>query len=282
LAALQRGTITSNTRFFCSGPESSPIKCTHYHESPLGVVAAIRESCNPFFRITFENYINSFDSPAEGLDFWAKTARSFGLGNSFDTDLAFSNKGNIPDAKYYDRMYSNRNWKSSTIRSLSIGQGEVLVTPLQLANLTAAIANEGYYIEPHFVRAIISRNDTVYPFKDRVCQTLVDKCHFDIVKEGLREVVTRGTARWYGQVEGIEICGKTGTVQNAGTNHAIFIGFAPKDDPKIAIAVVVENSGYGSTFAVPIASLLIEYYLNRTISRPNVEENVLNTKLINY
>ncbi|MDR2085094.1 MAG: penicillin-binding protein 2 [Bacteroidales bacterium] len=282
LVALQNGNITNYTRFSCAGPEATPIKCTHYHESPLNVVAALRESCNPFFRISFENYINSFSSSAEGLNNWAEAARSFGLGKTFETDLAYSNKGNIPDANYYDRMYNNQRWKSSTIRSLSIGQGEILVTPIQLANFAAAIANDGQYIDPHFVKAVISRNDTIYPFEKNVHQTLIDKKHFVPIKEGMYEVIKRGTARWYGQVEGIEICGKTGTVQNAGENHALFIGFAPKDNPEIAIAVVVENSGYGSTFAVPIASLLIEYYLNREVKRINVEEYVLNTKLIEY
>jgi len=282
LLALQNGNITEYSRHYCSGPESSPIKCTHYHESPISVAAALRESCNPFFRIAFEAYINSFDNPSQGLNHWAEGVRSFGLGSSFATDLAFSNKGHVPDAKYYDRVYNNRRWKSSTIRSLSIGQGEILVTPIQLANLAAAIANDGQFTDPHFVRAIASRTDTIIPFEKYTHQTSVDKKYFAVVKDGMHQVVKVGTARRFGQVEGIDICGKTGTVQNAGENHALFMGFAPKENPQIAIAVVVENSGYGSTFAVPIASLLIEFYLNREIKRVEVEEHVLNTKLIEY
>ncbi|MDL2227572.1 penicillin-binding protein 2 [Odoribacter sp. OttesenSCG-928-L07] len=282
LIALQNGTISQNTKFSCAGPNATPIKCTHNHESPLSIVAALRESCNPYFRLAFENYINSFASPADGLNSWAKTAHSFGLGEIYNTDLAFSRKGNIPDANFYNRIYPNQKWKSSTIRSLSIGQGEILVTPIQLANYVTVIANNGQYTDPHFVRAIISPEDTIHPFEKNVHKALVDEKHFKVIKDGMHEVVKSGTARWYGQVEGIDICGKTGTVQNAGENHALFVGFAPKDNPQIAIAVVVENSGYGSTFAVPIASLLIEYYLNREIKRHHIEEHVLNTKLIEY
>lgn len=280
LYGLQVGTITPNTKYYCAGPEAKPIKCTHHHESPLAVVSAIRESCNPFFRSTFENTINSFSSPSVGLDDWAQTAKSFGFGTSFNSDISNAKNGLIPDSKYYDNIYKNKQWKSSTIRSLSIGQGEILVTPLQLANFAAAVANEGYYIDPHFVRYIITPEDTIAPYQNSIHQTKVDKKYFKYIKEGMHEVTLSGTARIYGQIEGIDICGKTGTVQNAGRNHAIFIAFAPMEDPEIAIAVVVENSGYGSVYAVPVASLMIEYYLKGEVTRTRVEKMVLETKLI--
>lgn len=281
LAGLQTQVITEHTRFYCAGPTATPIKCTHHHESPLSVIPALRESCNPFFRNVFEGIINKYPTPAEGLDIWADIANSFGLGQSFKSDIGYGKAGLIPNSLYYNSVYKNNRWKASTIRSLSIGQGEVLVTPIQLANLAATIANDGYYIQPHFARAIVSGTDTIYPFADSIHRAKVDEKYFAIVKEGMRQVVDIGTARWYGKVQGIDVCGKTGTVQNPkGKDHAIFMAFAPLEDPKIAIAVVVENAGFGSTYASPVASLLIEKYLKGEIERKYVEEKVLNTKLI--
>ena len=283
LVGLQEGIIDINTQFVCNGPSSYPIKCTHRHESPLSVIPALRESCNPFFRCVFEGLINHFPTSQEGLAIWTDFAHKFGLGQRFNTDIYSEKAGFIPDTSYYNRYYG-RHWKSSTIRSLSIGQGEILVTPLQLANLAAIIGNKGVYIKPHFVKAIVNQesHDTIYPFKKQVVSTGIDKKYFDIVKEGMRDVVTSGTARLFGQIEGIDICGKTGTAQNeGGKNHSIFMAFAPMDHPKIAIAVIVENAGFGSIYAVPIGSLMIEKFINDSISRHAVEDRVMQTKLIN-
>ena len=282
LYGLEIGVITKDTKFSCAGPGATPIRCTHFHESPLNVVSAMRESCNPFFRRVFENGINNYPTPAKGLDKWATIVKSFGLGKSFNSDIGYNKAGLIPNSSFYDKVYPNKNWKSSTIRSLSIGQGEVLVTPIQLANVAATIANKGYYIEPHFVQSIISPTDTIHPFEKSIHKTQVNSNYFDCIQLGMVQVVESGTARWYGQIDSVKVCGKTGTVQNVGKNHAIFIAFAPIEDPQIAIAVVVENSGYGSTFAVPVASLMIEKYLKGEITRKRVEDHVLNTKLIDY
>lgn len=208
-------------------------------------------------------------------------AVSFGFGTKFNTDIPFELGGNIPTAEYYDDIYQEGHWNALTIRSLAIGQGEILVTPLQLANLSVIIANKGFYYPPHLVRAIGSRENTISEYSRKI-ETTINPRHFQVVQEAMLEVFEgdHGTARW-AKLEGVQICGKTGTVQNPhGKDHSMFIAFAPKENPKIAMAVIVENSGYGSTWAAPIASLLIEKYLNDSISRPHVEKRILDGDLI--
>lgn len=179
----------------------------------------------------------------------------------------------MPTAAFYDKIYGKTGWKAITIRSLSIGQGEILVTPLQLANKAAAIANKGYYITPH-----LNRNDSM---KSHMHTTSVDSAYFDVVQNGMARVMSNGTGRWYNVPE-LQMCGKTGTVENVhGKDHAVFIGFAPKDAPKIAIAVVVENAGFGATWACPVASLIMEQYLTDQIGRKNLYERIVNANLIN-
>ena len=192
--------------------------------------------------------------------------------------------GNIPSVKYFNKIYGENRWKFATVISLSIGQGEVLTTPLQLANLFACIANKGYWITPHVVRKItdpVTGKDVTHPYERH--QTFIDIRHFDPVIEGLHQVLEAGTARG-SRVEGISICGKTGTAQNPhGDNHSMFAAFAPKENPKIAIAVIVENGGYGGAFAAPIATLMIEKYLNDTIqsSRVALETKMKEANLLN-
>ena len=186
--------------------------------------------------------------------------------------------GSIPSTQRFDRTYGKTGWKAITIRSLSIGQGEILVTPLQLANQAAAIANEGYFITPH-----LNKNDSMTIHRHELA---IDKKHFAAVKDGMHRVMEFGTGRWY-PIEGIETAGKTGTAQNPhGKDHAIFIGFAPVDDPQIAVAVVVENAGFGATWACPVASLLFEQYLTggvkRTALRKKMRESILNESVQNW
>ena len=277
LIALEVGAINPYTRFSCQGPESRPIRCTHHHETPLGLVAAIRESCNPFFWNTFKATINKHKTTKEGFNVWRNHVLSFGLGTTFNTDLFNEKPGNVPKDEYYDKYFSAGHWSALTIRSLSIGQGELLLTPMQMANLVATIANRGFYIKPHFVKRIIE-TDTFSPTLDPMfekIQTTVSPKHFDLVIDGMEDVVKTGTARYYAQIDSIAVCGKTGTVQNPhGEDHSVFIAFAPKENPKIAIAVVVENSGYGSVWAAPIASLLIEKYLKGYTHRTALEEKL--------
>ena len=275
LVSLESGVMTANTPYPCSGPNSSPIKCTHHHGSPVRLYDAIENSCNPYFWQAFQAMMNShrFKNQKEAFDFWYDNVTSFGLGRACESDIPFTVSGNIPKREYYDKIYHGV-WNALTIRSLSIGQGEILVTPLQLANVAAAIGNEGYFIEPHYVKNLGGASDSVI-FKKHVIN--IKQRHFKDVKKGMQSVFEgeHGTARM-SYIPGITVGGKTGTAENPhGKDHSIFMAFAPVDNPQIAIAVVVENAGFGSTWAAPIASLMIEKYIRGEITRPYLEKRVL-------
>lgn len=275
LISLQSGVITASTAYPCNGPNSVPIKCTHYHNSPVRLYDAIENSCNPYFWQAFQDMLNSrrFGSPREGFKFWYDNVTSFGLGRAFNSDIPFTVSGNIPKMEYYDKVYRGV-WNAMTVRSLSIGQGEILVTPLQLANVAAAIGNEGYFYEPHYIKSFGDPNDSV-SFEKHVID--IKKKHFQDVKKGMQNVFEgeHGTARM-SKISDITVGGKTGTAENPhGPDHSIFMGFAPVGNPQIAIAVVVENAGFGSTWAAPIASLMIEKYIKGEVMRPNIEKRVL-------
>ena len=270
LVCLDDHVITPNTQYVCNGHASQPIKCTHSHGSPVTLLNGIEQSCNPYFWNAFRDYLQKGNNGSKNskelhqrYNQWRDHVMTFGLGHRFDdSDIMPQKGGNIPSEDFYNRMYGERGWKALTIKSLSIGQGEILVTPLQMANQTATIANGGYYITPH-----LNRNDSM---KTHIHQTGIDRHYFDLVREGMARVMTNGTGRRY-SITDVQICGKTGTAQNShGRDHSIFIGFAPKDDPKIAIAVVVENAGYGATWAVPIATLVMEYYLKGEIEHTDL------------
>jgi len=275
LISLQSGVITASTAYPCNGPNSVPIKCTHYHSSPVRLYDAIENSCNPYFWQAFQDMLNSrrFGSPREGFKFWYDNVTSFGLGRAFNSDIPFTVSGNIPKMEYYDKVYRGV-WNAMTVRSLSIGQGEILVTPLQLANVAAAIGNEGYFYEPHYIKSFGDPNDSI-SFEKHFID--IKKKHFQDVKKGMQSVFEgeHGTARM-SKISDITVGGKTGTAENPhGPDHSIFMGFAPVDNPQIAIAVVVENAGFGSTWAAPIASLMIEKYIKGEVMRPNIEKRVL-------
>ena len=277
LISLQSGVMTANTAYPCSGPNSAPIKCTHHHGSPVKLYDAIENSCNPYFWQAFHDMMNSkrFGSTKAAFKFWYDNVTSFGLGRTCNSDIPFTVSGNIPKMEYYDKVYRGV-WNAMTIRSLSIGQGEILVTPLQLANVAAAIGNEGYFIEPHFIKSFSNPDDSV-SFEKHIIN--IDKKHFRDVKKGMQSVFEgeHGTARM-SYIPGITVGGKTGTAENPhGLDHSIFMAFAPVDNPQIAIAVVVENAGFGSTWAAPIASLMIEKYIKGSVTRPNLEKRVLTT-----
>ena len=270
LVLQQMGGIDPHTMFSCSGPGSSPIKCTHHHGSPVSLLSAIEQSCNPYFwnafRVTVEKdgyglknfYFRS------NYDNWADRMKSFGLGERFaDSDIYEQSRGYIPTQKFYNKVYrSQSGWRAMTIRSLSIGQGEVLVTPLQLANTMAVIANKGFYITPH-----LHKTDSLLA---HIHKAKVDTNFFPIVNEGMWRVFEFGTGRHF-KIPNTSMCGKTGTVQNNhGKDHSIFVGFAPRENPRIAIAVVVENAGFGATWAAPISSLMMEQYLYGKIERKDL------------
>ncbi len=277
LVGLQEGTLTTSTRYTCQGPGSSPIRCTHNHQTPLDVYTAIQQSCNPFHWQVFRSIINNSGHGGirENYVEWRKHVMSLGFGQKLGTDIQYEMSGNIPSAETFDRIYGKGHWNSMTIRSLSIGQGEILVTPLQLANYAATLANRGKYVVPHVVKAI----GTEKPAWETHNST-ISEANFEIAIEGMRQVATLGTARWY-QIEGVTMAGKTGTAENPhGEDHSLFMAFAPAENPKIAIAVVIENAGFGATWALPIASLMMEKYLTGTVKRTDVEERMLSANLI--
>ena len=282
LIALQEGTINLQTRFSCSGTASVPIRCTHSHVTPLGVVDAIRESCNPFMWNTFRSIINSRKTSAEGFNIWKAYVESFGMGNKLGTDLTSETAGNVPSEAYYNRYYGAGRWNALTVRSLAIGQGELGITPLQLANYCAIIANRGHYFVPHSVQNIVD-GEIDSQYRKRV-DTKISPQHFEPIIGGMQMVVENTNASVFMHIPDVTMCGKTGTVQNPhGKDHAAFMSFAPRENPQIAISVYVENSGFGSTYAAPIASLVVEMYLNREIaeSRKWVETRMLEMDLIN-
>jgi penicillin-binding protein 2 len=275
LVLQQMEGINERTMFACNGPESTPIKCTHHHGSPVSLLNAIEQSCNPYFWNAFRTTLEKDGYGEKNATFrrnyseWVERIKRFGLGSKFtDSDIYEQSRGNIPTEKYYNRVYKSvSGWRAITIRSNSIGQGEVLATPLQLANVMAAIANEGFYITPH-----LNKCDSMLK-KIHNCE--VDKKYFPIVYEGMSRVFEYGTAR-ASKIEGLDMCGKTGTADNShGKPHSIFVGFAPREHPKIAIAVVVENAGYGSEYAAPIFSLLVEQYLYGKIKHTDLEDRVI-------
>ncbi len=277
LVALQQGAITENSYFSCQGKGSLPIKCTHSHSSPLALKEAIEHSCNPYFWNTFRNTLTNpkYVNQKRAYENWYQTMIRFGLGHKFDTDIPFETPGNIPSVDYFDKLY-RKSWNALTVRSLSIGQGEILVTPLQLANLAAMVGNRGYYYVPHLMREI--EDDTVHAAKlRRRIESGIEARHFEVVREAMLDVFEgdHGTARRY-YLPQVKAAGKTGTVQNPhGEDHSMFIAFAPYDNPQIALSVIVENAGYGSVWAAPIASLLMEQFLTDTITRPELEQRIL-------
>ncbi len=283
LVGLEEGVVSDYVRFSCHGPSSTPIRCTHNHETPLGLTAAIRESCNSYFFQAFRATINKYPTSEEGFEVWRNHMLDLGFGKKIGGDLAAETAGNVPKASYYDRFFGKHHWNVMTIRSLSIGQGELLLTPLQLANMTALIANRGYYIAPHIVKKIqdYDRTEKSLEYQKHVTQLRSDLA--EIVVNGMEQVVQSGTARTAARIDSVIICGKTGTIQNPhGEAHSAFVAFAPKYNPKIAIAVYVEQGVWGARYAAPIASLIIEKYLCDSIAprRKYLEDSMLNSDLL--
>ena len=287
LVGLQEGVIDTETSFVCHhGFSYARGRFMRCHDSGVSKLHnGFYNSCNTYFAQVYMKTINKYVKPSDGVDTWSDHLKSFGLGQFMGYDLPTGRKGKIPTSKTYKKMYPGWNWDSKTIVSNAIGQGEVLMTPMQLANMIATVANRGHYYTPHIIKKI---KGDVIDKKFRIKhQTTVDKKHFDPVIEGLYDVYNLGTARGLG-VEGIQICGKTGTAENFAKingkrvklqDHSIFVAFAPKDNPKIAIAVFVENGYWGSRWAGPITTLMIEKYVNKKITRKDLEKRMLEGSL---
>ncbi len=284
LIGLQEGVISTSTSFKCShGWYFSPklkVGC-HSHKSPLDLRNAIAQSCNAYFCYEFRRILEKSNDIELDYQKWYDHVTSFGLGNYLNNDLYVGKKGLVPSIKYNDARMPFR-WRAPTLISLAIGQDALLVTPIQMANMCAAIANRGYYYTPHILKSTSGsfQMDTAFTEKK---YTSIDRKHFTPIIEGMQMVIEdkKGTAK-NARIKGIEVCGKTGTAENPhGADHSIFIAFAPKDNPKIAIAVYVENAGWGSTYGSPIASLMIEKYLNDVVLRPKLEKKMMDAKLTN-
>ena len=290
LIGLQEKVVTTEDKFGCRlGYYLGGRRLTgcHSHSSPLSMNDGIAQSCNAYFVNVYRRIVDKYSDPAIGLNIWSKHAKSFGLGGFLNNDLLVGRPGRIPDGDYYDRAYGKGRWRSTYIVSNAIGQGEVEATPIQLANMVAAIGNRGFYYTPHIIKTIEGQDiDQKYSTPN---YTTIDKEHFDPVIHGMFDVYNKGTASTL-RIPGIDICGKTGTAENFVringvktqlTDHSIFVAFAPMENPKIAIAVFVENGYWGSRFAGRMASLMIEKYLKGHITRTDMENWILTHSLEN-
>lgn len=287
LVGLQAGTLLPTSTYPCAGGfhmGSVSMGC-HNHAQAYGVEEAIQNSCNAYFAYVFRNLIDQskFDDAGDGIQAWHDAAEKFGLGKKTGIDLPGEKSGLLPDEKYYDKRYPDWRWGSLTVISLAIGQGELLMTPLQIANMMATIANHGYYYTPHLAKTFaVDTVSHLQTFHEKH-ETGIEEKYYQLVVNGMEKVVSAGTAR-SAYLASIAICGKTGTAENAGVDHSIFAGFAPKEKPQIAIAVYVENATWGGTYAAPIASLIIEKYLTDSISTPRLpmEQRLMEANLLDY
>lgn len=285
LIALQEGVIEPTTKFTCDHGfvfGNLRVGC-HNHPSPTDVISSVQYSCNAYYCKVFRQIIDNrkkYKNTREAYNKWREYVLNMGFGVTYDTDLPYELRGNVPTAEYYDRYHGKNRWKSLSIISLAIGQGEMGTTPLQLANFAATIANKGYYIRPHVVKAIGCRDSLNRKYSEKV-YTGIDAIHYEPIIQGMVNAVLAGTAA-RSKIKNITSAGKTGTAQNPhGKDHALYIAFAPVEDPKIAISVVVENAGFGGVWAAPIASLMIEYYINRSVDWVDMENNIKNANLMN-
>lgn len=291
LIGLEEGVISENDKFLCNKGHfygnNQFMECRCPTGSMNNLNSAIHKSCNTYFSNIYQKIINNSNDATYGTNRWSSHLKSFGLGNYLGYDHPVGQPGFIPDGNFYNLWYPNQKWSGSTIVSNSIGQGEVLVTPIQLANIAAIIGNKGYYYKPHFIKAI-DNYDIDLKFSTKNFTTISSKNFIPII-QGMKDAVKKGTAR-IASIPGIDVCGKTGTIENFTkingvktqlTDHSMFIAFAPCEKPKIAIAVIIENGYWGGRWAAPIASLIIEKYLNKKIKRSWLEKRMVEGSLQN-
>lgn len=280
LIGLETHAITADTRYTCNHGfhfGSLRVGC-HCSGGSMALQHAITTSCNNYFCTTYKAIIEKFPTARQGMDAWSNHVKSFGMGKFLGSDLPTGRKGFVPDAAFYTRIYGGTSWRAVTTISNGIGQGELLVTPMQLANMTAAIANRGHWYIPHIIKKV-GKQPVNNPDFFKKQRTTVHPKYFEVVINGMFDVFEIGTAAG-SKVKHIQMCGKTGTAENPhGQDHSIFVAFAPKDNPKIALAMIVENGYWGARWAAPISSLMIEKYLTDSISRPDLERRMLEGNL---
>jgi penicillin-binding protein 2 len=276
LIAMQEGILTPETSIAC---HTSPMHC-HPHPSPQKLMGGVIYSCNSYFFHVFKRIVNRGESSSPFIDIrygmakWSAYVDKFGYGTKLGVDIPNEKRGKVPTIAMYDKVYGERRWKFSTIYSISIGEGEYSVNPIQLANFVSCIANKGYWITPHFVQKIGDKGTLPAQYAQRH-ETGIAPEHYEYLHDCMEQVILAGMTVWKRGVvmDSVVICGKTGTSQNAkGKDHSIFIGFAPKENPKIAIACLVENAGFGGYAAAPIASLMIERFIKRRTIRKNLKQ----------
>ena len=288
LIGLQEGVLRPETMYSCNHGyhfgAGHKLGC-HGHKSPLNMEESIMMSCNAYYCYVLKNILDNrkWENVAEGLDHWNEYVQSFGFGRKLGSDFPAELSGSIPTSRTYNRSYGRGRWNSTTVISLSIGQGEILATPMHLANLCATIANRGHYYIPHIVKA--SEGVEIDPRFYQRQYTMVDTVHFPKLIRGMWRAVNSGPGMggtaWIAHIDSLDVCGKTGTAQNPrGADNSVFICFAPMDNPRIAVAAYVENGGFGATYAAPIASLMVERYLKDTVRRHALEERMINANLM--
>ena len=281
LIALQEKVITTSTEYYCAGGfryGNITVAC-HAHATPLPIVGAVQNSCNGYFNEAFRRILTDqkFGSTADAFRNWSEHVVSLGFGRKLGTDMSYELPGLVPDVEQYDGIYGKDHWNFLTVRSLSIGQGEIGVTPLQMANLAAIIANRGFYFTPHLMKEIQDDPGSKARYSEQF-YTSIDSANFRWIIDGMDLAVNGGGGgtAWRARMSNITVCGKTGTAENPhGEDHSILIAFATKENPRIAVSVFVENGGFGNIWAAPIASLVIEKFINDSISRPALEDYVL-------
>ncbi len=286
LIGQQEGVLNANTRYPCAQgypPLGGHPKC-HAHASPLNLIEAIGHSCNSYFSYVFKSVIENkkYRNTYKAFEAWRQIALSFCVGKKTGSDIANELNGNIPSIKYYDKIFGKKRWHASTVISLGIGQAEMGITPLQSANVISIIANKGWFYTPHIIKEIgDNKNDTTLKrFKIKNYTMITDSTIYLNVIQGMSDAVLKGTAAAL-KIDNIDFCAKTGTAQNPhGKDHSVFVAFAPTHNPKIVVAVLVENAGFGATWAGPIASLIIEKYINKKVKRIDLEKHILETNLI--
>ena len=288
LIGLQEGVLKPEYMYPCSKGyhfgAGHKLGC-HGHKSPLNMEESIMMSCNAYYCYVLKNILDNrkYDSVADGLDAWHEYVESFGFGRKLGSDFPAELAGGIPTSKTYNRAYGRGRWNSTTVISLSIGQGEILATPMHLANLCATIANRGHYYIPHIIKA--SEGVEIDPRFTEPQYTKVDTVHFPKLIRGMWRAVNSGAGMggtaWIAHIDSLDVCGKTGTAQNPrGADNSVFICFAPMDHPKIAIAAYVENGGFGATYAAPMASLMVEKYLKGSVKRTDLEKRMKEANLM--
>ena len=288
LIGLQEGVLKPEYMYPCSKGyhfgAGHKLGC-HSHKSPLNMEESIMMSCNAYYCYVLKNILDNrkYDSVADGLDAWHEYVESFGFGRKLGSDFPAELAGSIPTSKTYNRAYGRGRWNSTTVISLSIGQGEILATPMHLANLCATIANRGHYYIPHIIKA--SEGVEIDPRFTEPQYTKVDTVHFPKLIRGMWRAVNSGAGMggtaWIAHIDSLDVCGKTGTAQNPrGADNSVFICFAPMDHPKIAIAAYVENGGFGATYAAPMASLMVEKYLKGSVKRTDLEKRMKEANLM--